>query len=44
MAEIEHRDGGPAVALLLPYRRKKLRKSVEFGEVSAAAGNRRVWV
>jgi hypothetical protein len=42
--EAEHRDGGPALMLLLPYRRKKLRKAVEFGELTAAGGDRRVWV
>lgn len=42
--EIEHRDGGPAIALLLPYRRKKLRKAIEFGQARAAAGQRRIWV
>jgi len=42
--ELEHRDGGPALALLLPYQRKKFRTTVEFGEVTAAPGDRRVWV
>jgi hypothetical protein len=42
--EMEHRDGGPAIALLLPYRRKKLRKAVEFGQPTAAAGERHIWV
>lgn len=42
--EIEHRDGGPAIALLLPYRRKKLHKTIEFGPLAAAAGERRIWV
>jgi hypothetical protein len=42
--EAEHRDGGPALTLLLPYRRKKLRKAVEFGQLTAAGGDRRVWV
>ena len=41
--EIEHRDGGPALVLLLPYRTKKLRKAVEFGELTAGAGERRIW-
>ena len=40
--EIEHRDGGPALALFLPYHRKN-RNSVEFGEVTAGPGERRVW-
>jgi hypothetical protein len=42
--EIEHRDDGPAIALLLPYRRKKLRKAIEFGQLGAAEGERRIWV
>jgi hypothetical protein len=42
--EAEHRHGGPALMLLLPYRRKKLRKAVEFGQLTAAGGDRRVWV
>jgi hypothetical protein len=41
--EIEHRDGGLAIALLLPYRRKKLRKAIEFGQLAAAAGERHIW-
>lgn len=43
-AEIEHRDGGLAIALLLPYRRKGLRKRFEFGELVAEAAQRRIWV
>jgi hypothetical protein len=42
--EIEHRDGGPALVLFLPDQRRKLRKSVEFGDVTAGTGKRRVWV
>jgi hypothetical protein len=42
--EIEHRDGGPAIALLLAHRRKKLRRAIEFGQLTAAAGERRIWV
>jgi hypothetical protein len=42
--EIEHRDGGPALAVLLPYRRKKLRKSFEYGQLAAEAGQRHVWI
>lgn len=41
--EVEHRDGGPALVLLLPYRRKRMRKAVELGQLTAAAGDRRVW-
>jgi hypothetical protein len=41
--EIEHRDGGPSLTLLLPYRRKKLRAATEFGHLAAGAGERHVW-
>jgi hypothetical protein len=43
--ELEHRDGGPALTLLLPYsvQRRRLRRSVEVGELTAAQGERRVW-
>ena len=41
--ELEHRDGGPALLLLLPYRRRRLRRSVETGELVATPGERRVW-
>jgi hypothetical protein len=41
--EIEHRDGGPALALMLPYRRRGLRKKLELGELFAEAGQARVW-
>ena len=41
--EVEHRDGGPALTLLLPYRVRKLGRGIETGELSAAPGERRVW-
>src|ERR687894_745758 len=41
--ELEHRDGGPALALLLPYRRRRLRRTFEFGDLAATPGERRVW-
>ena len=41
--ELEHRDGGPALALLLPYRLRKLRRSVDTGDLVAAPGERHVW-
>jgi hypothetical protein len=40
--EVEHRDGGPALELLLPYRGAGRRGS-EFGELTAAPGDRSVW-
>ena len=39
--ELEHRDGGPALELLLPYRSAD--GTVEFGELTAAPGEARVW-
>jgi hypothetical protein len=42
--ELEHRDGGPALELLLPYRGADRRGSLELGELTAAAGDRRVWL
>ena len=41
--ETEHRDGGPAITAFLPYATKRLRRSVAFGELTAEAGERRVW-
>jgi hypothetical protein len=41
--ELEHRDGGPPLELLLPYRTKKLGTRVQFGPVAAAAGQRHIW-
>jgi hypothetical protein len=41
--EIEHGAGGPALALVLPYRYRRLRRKVETGELVALPGERRVW-
>jgi hypothetical protein len=41
--ELEHRDGGPALALLLPYRTRRLRRAVDTGDLVATPGERRVW-
>ena len=41
--ELEHRDGGPAVVVLLPYRRRAIRRSFEYGELVAEESRRRVW-
>ena len=38
--EIEHREGG-ALAVVLPY--KKRGRNVAYGDLSARAGERRVW-
>jgi len=42
-AQVEHRDGGPAIGLLLPFARKRLRRGYEFGTLTASAGERHVW-
>jgi hypothetical protein len=43
--ELEHRNGGPALVLLLPFQtqRRKLRRVVETGELVATIGERRIW-
>jgi hypothetical protein len=38
--ELEHRDG-IALTVLLPYRHK--RRKVEYGDMSAQTGDRRIW-
>jgi hypothetical protein len=42
-AEVEHRDGGPAIAVFLPFSRKRLRRGLEYGDLAAAPGERHVW-
>jgi hypothetical protein len=42
--EAEHRDGGPPLAILMPYVRKGLvNKAVNYGQMKAGAGERRIW-
>jgi hypothetical protein len=41
--ELEHREGGPALDVLLPYRRRAIRRSFEYGELVAEESERRVW-
>lgn len=41
--ECEHRDGGPAIAGFLSYKTKRLRRGVDYGDLSAAAGTRHIW-
>lgn len=41
--EVEHRHGGPALVVLLPYKVARLRKRVTYGEVSASTGTRQIW-
>ena len=40
--ELEHREG-PAMAVLLPYSRSRMRKRVDFGGLSASAADPQVW-
>jgi hypothetical protein len=40
--ELEHRDG-QAICVLLPYRRRRLRRGVDYGELGAAPGQPRIW-
>lgn len=40
--ELEHAEG-QAIVVLLPYRKKKLRRGVEYGETSAGQGERQIW-
>lgn len=40
--ELEHREG-VALVVLLPYKRSKFKKTVTFGQMSAASGEPKVW-
>jgi hypothetical protein len=40
--ELEHRDG-QAIRALLPYKRKRLRRGIDYGELVAAPGSQRIW-
>lgn len=40
--ELEHRDGH-AMALLLPYKRKRFGRGVEYGVLHAGTSGRQVW-
>lgn len=40
--ELEHRDG-QAICVLLPYKRRRLRRGVAYGELGAAPGQPRIW-
>ncbi|ADU47396.1 hypothetical protein Intca_0867 [Intrasporangium calvum DSM 43043] len=39
--EVEHLDG-PALEIVVPYRRSRLRRSVTFGDMSTATGTRHI--
>lgn len=40
--ELEHRQG-PSIAVLLPYKKKRLRKGVDYGVLTATAARPAVW-
>jgi hypothetical protein len=40
--ELEHSEG-PAMAVLLPYKKKRLRKGVDYGALGASAAQPAVW-
>jgi hypothetical protein len=40
--ELEHRDGH-AMAVLLPYKKKRLGRSVQYDEIRGGAAEQRVW-
>jgi hypothetical protein len=40
--ELEHRDG-QAICVLLTYKRRRLRRGVDYGELGAAPGQPRIW-
>lgn len=40
--ELEHRDGH-AMAVLMPYKKKRFGRGVEYGELRAGAAGRQVW-
>ena len=40
--ELEHRDGH-TIAVVLPYKKKRLRRGVEYGDLNAGLGSAQVW-
>lgn len=40
--ELEHCDGH-AICVLLPYRKKRLRRGIDFGDLGASPGPHRIW-
>lgn len=40
--ELEHREGH-ALSVFLPYKPKRLRRGVDYGELEAASGTPRIW-
>lgn len=41
--ELEHRDGGPALVVVVPYRPSWVEGELSLGEQRVAVGTRRVW-
>lgn len=41
--ELEHRDGGPALVVVVPYRSSWVAGQISLGERRVALGTRRVW-
>ena len=43
--DVEHRDGGLSLTILMPYQRKGLvKKVVTYGQMSVSEGQQRVWL
>jgi hypothetical protein len=40
--ELEHREG-LAIQVLLPYRKKRMRRGIEYGAITAGPGTHQVW-
>jgi hypothetical protein len=40
--ELEHREG-QALAVFLPYKKKRMRRGVEYSDMTAGPGSRQVW-
>jgi hypothetical protein len=40
--EMEHRDGH-ALVVVLPYKKRRLRRGVDYGDLGAASGSPQVW-
>ena len=41
--DIEHRDGN-AISIALPYSKRRLGRGIDYGEMIAAEGVRRIWM
>jgi len=43
MVQVEHRDGGPALEILVRYAKKRFRNGIEYGATTAGTGQRHIW-